>query len=145
VHFKDWKRLLTALVCGGALLGAGYAYGQSQAGPGTAQDPLVTAGWVREQVIEKYINWRTVVLEPGQTLVCRAGTEFVVRAPATGRGVVVDPTGNGLPDLTAGVNIRAGSAVPLNHLVSVPAADGRGLKAVTRLWVMVRGEAEIKP
>lgn len=145
MNWRGWKRLLLAVVCGGALAGAGYAYGQSQGGPGTVQDPLVTAGWVREQVVEKYISWRTVVLEPGQTLVCSAGTEFVIRAPATGRGIVVDPSGkNGLPDLTAGQNIPAGRNVPLNHLITVPASDGRGLKALTRLWVMVRGETETR-
>ena len=143
MRFQGWRRFLLTAVCGGVLLGAGYAYGQSQAGPGTPQDPLVTAGWVREQVVDKYVKWRTVVLEPGQTLVCQAGTEFVVRAPATGCGVVVDPTGNGVPDLTGGVNIKAGQTVPFNHLVSVPASDGRGLKALTRLWVMVRGECEV--
>lgn len=143
MRFQGWRRFLLTAVCGGVLLGAGYAYGQSQAGPGTPQDPLVTAGWVREQVVDKYVKWRTVVLEPGQTLVCQAGTEFVVRAPVTGRGVVVDPTGNGVPDLTGGVNIQAGQTVPFNHLVSVPASDGRGLKALTRLWVMVRGECEV--
>ncbi|MEW5763107.1 MAG: hypothetical protein AB1776_07915 [Bacillota bacterium] len=141
--FHRWQRVLAALLCGGVLVGAGYAYGAAQSGPGTPQDPLVTAGWVREQVIEKHLQWRTVVLQPGQTLVCRAGAEFVIRAPVGNRGVVVDPTGNGLPDLTAGVNIAAGQTVPFNHLISVPASDGRGLRAVNRLWVMVRGECEV--
>ncbi|MDF9406952.1 hypothetical protein L7E55_01015 [Pelotomaculum isophthalicicum JI] len=104
--------------------------------PGGSNDPLVTQSYV-----DQYMQWKVAELKTGQVLQCHAGTEFI---PRRGQAVVVDSTGNGIPDVTAGEDIHAGSATPLNHLLIVPRDDGRGVKAQSPAVVMYRGEATIQ-
>ncbi|MGQ9556733.1 MAG: hypothetical protein ACUVTU_02090 [Desulfurispora sp.] len=86
--------------------------------------------------------WQIVELEKGQRLLGGAGCELVLRG---GTATVLDPTGNGLSDLTAGTDPKNGSPVPRNHLLLVPRDDGRGLKATaSKVWIMYRGSVTIK-
>lgn len=86
--------------------------------------------------------WQIVELERGQILQGGAGCELVLRG---GTATVLDPTGNGLSDLTAGTDPKNGAAVPRNHLLLVPRDDGRGLKATaSKAWIMYRGSVTIK-
>jgi len=86
-------------------------------------------------------GWTVVELKQGQRLVGDAGAEFIVRS---GQAAVVDPTPNGIPDVTSGDNLTAGKTVPNNHLLVVPRADGRGIQALTAsVWVMYRGQVNI--
>ena len=113
--------------------------------PGSDSDPLVSKSFV-----EKYIrdmmkdsggDWQTVQLPSGKVLSCDAGAEFIVRS---GKAVMVDSTGNGLPDLTDGINVMAGQTAAKNHLFIVPRSDGRGVKAVDSVWVMYKGSVTVK-
>jgi len=104
--------------------------------PGSAADPLVSRSYVDEQV-----GLRIVVLEPGQVLECAAGTEIILR---TGQAVAVGSEAGGLSDVTEGRDVADGERISANHLLIVPRADGRGLRAVTRVIVMVRGAAEVR-
>lgn len=104
--------------------------------PGGSNDPLVTQSYV-----DQYMQWKVADLKTGQVLQCRAGTEFI---PRRGQAVVVDTIGNGIPDVTAGEDIYAGSVAPLNHLLIVPRDDGRGVKAKSPAVVMYRGEVTIR-
>lgn len=52
--------------------------------------------------------------------------------------------GIGLSDLTAGAEITHGTAVPTNHQLLVPRADGRGIVVTSdEAYIMVRGDFEI--
>ncbi|MEW5954165.1 MAG: hypothetical protein AB1815_10655 [Bacillota bacterium] len=112
--------------------------------PGSGSDPLVTRSWVEAFVQQKLgsapagggLVWEVKELEPDEVFLGRAGTEFVLRG---GRAVIVDPTGSGIPDLTAGTNVAAGKGVAANHLFVVPKSDGRGIQAQTRVIIMFRG------
>ncbi|MDD3654593.1 MAG: hypothetical protein PHO01_10475 [Desulfotomaculaceae bacterium] len=104
--------------------------------PGGSNDPLVTQSYV-----DQYVQWTIEELKTGQTLRAQAGTELIVRR---GQAVIVDPTGNGIPDLTAGADIRAGAAVAVNHLLLIPRDDGRGVKAQSPVVLMYRGGASVK-
>jgi len=104
--------------------------------PGGSNDPLVTQSYV-----DQYMQWKVAELKTGQVLQCHAGTEFI---PRRGQAVVVDSTGNGIPDVTAGADIYAGGTAPLNHLLIVPRDDGRGIKAQSPAVVMYRGGATVK-
>lgn len=104
--------------------------------PGGSSDPLVTQSYV-----DKYVQWNVAELKTGQTLQGGAGSEFILRR---GQASVVDPLGNGIPDVTAGVDIYAGGSVPLNHLLVIPREDGRGIKAKVPVVVMYRGGAEVQ-
>lgn len=80
-----------------------------------------------------------IQLEAGQTLYAGAGTEFIVR---TGKTVAVSNDENGIPDVTGGKDIAAGSEIATNHLLIFP-SDGRGIKPASKntqdIYVMVRG------
>ena len=130
---KVWPAALAACAVLLAALAAVYAAGAgTEGGPGTDADPLVT---------KSYVDWKVVELNAGQVLVAGAGAEFL---PRRGQLVAVDPTGNGIPDATAGADLWAGEKVPLNHLLIFPREDGRGVKALANSWVMYRGTAQVK-
>ena len=78
-------------------------------------------------------------LEPGQVLYAGAGTEMIVR---TGRTVAVSTDENGIPDVTAGKDLAAGTEIETNHLLIFP-REGRGIKShpdnITDIYVMIRG------
>ena len=67
--------------------------------------------------------------------------EILVRR---GQAVVVDTSGNGIPDVTAGQDLKAGNKISLNHLLLIPREDGRGIKALDSVVVMYRGGATIR-
>jgi hypothetical protein len=73
---------------------------------------------------------------PGQMLFGEEGTEIIVRS-----GVVsaIVPGANGLTDLTDGADIMNNVQISHNHLIVIPRADGRGMRAQTEAWVMVKG------
>ncbi|HOV80711.1 MAG TPA: hypothetical protein PK728_11520 [Bacillota bacterium] len=126
---------LVLLAAAGLFLLA-YAAFAADGGTGGSGDPLVTRSYV-----DQYTQWKVADLKTGQVLQGRAGTELIVRR---GRAVAVDSTANGIPDVTEGADIRAGEAVPLNHLLVIPREDGRGIRALSAVVVMYRGGAVIK-
>lgn len=93
-------------------------------------------------------KFTVVNLEPGQFLEGKEGTEIILRA---GNASVVgrtfdDDTVNGLANVTTGKDLNSGS-VPMNHLLLVPRADGRGVMAESYhsdVIFMVKGDYEIK-
>jgi hypothetical protein len=136
--------------------------------PGSVDDPMVTKTYVDEQVkqqVAAQINTQvnievaaqieklkkdlpissggaalTVVqLAAGQTLIAGAGSELIVR---TGSVKAVSTDGNGIPDVTGGKDIAAGTTITLNHLLIFP-TDKRGIKPDPKkaeaIFVMVRG------
>ena len=114
----------------------GYAaFAGTDSEPGGSGDPLVTQSYV-----DQYMQWKVADLKTGQVLTGRAGSELILRR---GQAAVVDPTGNGIPDITAGVDIYAGNGAPINHLLVIPREDGRGIKAMSPVVVMYRGGATV--
>lgn len=112
------------------------AFAGTGAEPGGSEDPLVTQSYV-----DQYVQWEVAELKAGQVLKGEAGTELLVRR---GQAVVVDKSGNGIPDVTAGTDIAANGKVSLNHLLIIPREDGRGIKAIDFAVVMYRGGASIQ-
>jgi hypothetical protein len=104
--------------------------------PGGSGDPLVTQSYV-----DQYVQWKVAELKTGQVLTGRAGSEVIVRR---GQAIVVDTGGNGIPDVTAGLDLKKGDKVSLNHLLVIPREDGRGMKALDTVVVMYRGGAAIQ-
>lgn len=124
------------LAAASLLLLAYAAFAGTGADPGGSDDPLVTQSYV-----DMYTQWQVGDLKAGQVFKGHAGTELIVRR---GQSVVMDSTTNGIPDLTAGVDLRAGDVVPLNHLLLIPKKDGRGVRALSPLVIMYRGGADIR-
>jgi len=130
---------LAILLSAGLLLGIGFWHGRTVGAqlpePGSPGDPLVTLSWVTEHVATR-TALVVVDLPAGARLIGEAGTELVLRS---GQATAIDSLLGGLANVTRGVDLRMGEAVPANHLLIVPRGDGRGLFAVTPLVVMVRG------
>jgi len=131
VSLNRIKATVVFLLLATALFLVYAAFAGTESEPGGSGDPLVTQSYV-----DQYVQWNVVELKEGQVLKGQAGLELIVRR---GQALVVDPVGNGIPDLTSGTDIRAGSAVPVNHLMLIPREDGRGIKATLPVVAMYRG------
>ncbi|WP_027364687.1 hypothetical protein [Desulfotruncus alcoholivorax] len=140
-----WSGLLLLALCIAGY--AGLASAGEDGSPGSVNDPLVTKSFVVKYVQESLaqlgqvkgggsLEWSTSALEPGQQFIGKSGTEFIVRS---GEAVVVDPSGSGIVDLTAGKNVSAGMTAEKNHLFTIPREDGRGVTAVKQTIIMYRG------
>ncbi len=104
--------------------------------PGSESDPVVTKSYVDSQ--SKYTP---ISLKPGQKLIGGEGTELILRS---GEATAIDNGANGISDITAGKDLITGMQVGLNHLLLVPRDDGRGINAITDIWIMVRGTYKIQ-
>lgn len=104
--------------------------------PGTIQDPVITKSY-----LEKFFSWQIVTLLPNQEMTTSRGCQIIIRV---GKAGIVEVNGQGLLDLTKGVELKGGEVAPLNHLLSAPRGDGRGIKAGTRVVSLVKGRTEVK-
>ncbi len=122
-----------------AVFVAGVFYGQpavaATTDPGSDADPVVTKSYV-----DQFAGLTVIQIKAGQTLTAEGGAEIILRS---GQATVVETT-NGLADVTQGKDLTRGTTVPLNHLLIVPRSDGRGIKALTDGFVMVRGVFTVK-
>lgn len=115
--------------------------------PGSEDDPVVTKSYVDSKIasISKgdgaSATYQAISLDEGQTLVGKEGTEIILRS---GEATALDNGSNGISDVTAGTDLWSGNLVVTNHLVLIPREDGRGIKAQTTIWVMVRGGYSIQ-
>ena len=136
------------LICGGLVVFSE---------PGGSDDPIVTKSYIVDIVIPEikaYIDERfgivasegattvhtntfTVVnVSAGKTVTCEAGTELILRM---GKGTIIATQKGGLADTTTGYDLANGTAMPANHLLVVPVADGRGFRAEADVIVMIKG------
>ena len=132
--------MIAAALALAGLSAMAFASGEEQ---GSAGDPLVTKGYVDQAVSEAAGAWAFAPIEikAGHTLTGGVGAEIILRS---GEATAIGNESNGVSDLTAGVDLATGEAVQTNHLLLVPRDDGRGLKALTDGWVMVRGSHAIE-
>ena len=93
-------------------------------------DMLREASAPREQ-----IPYQAVHVQKGKALIGFSGTEMILRS---GRATAITGV-NGLCNVTTGVDVLNGTEVTMNHLLIVPANDGRGLRFLTDAYVMVKG------
>jgi len=131
--------------------------------PGSEQDPVVTLSYVKAQIeeLKAYVDSKTigpggqgeavtadtiptyeiVNLKSRQKLIGKESTEIILRS---GEAEAIDNGVNGISDLTEGKDLLSGDVVNLNHLLIVPRDDGRGIRALTEIYLMVKGEYEIQ-
>ncbi len=114
-----------------ATAGLVVAFGDTAATPGSTEDPVVTKSYVDAKTV-----YQVVHMQAGQKMVGKAGTELIVRS---GEVTAIDNGVDGLSDITGGTDLKTGTTCKINHLLLVPRDDGRGVKAGTEAYVMVRG------
>ena len=154
------KKIITVLSMGLAILLCGMA-AYAAASAGSADDPIVTKSYVDktvESAIEAYekkhsgegssgsgaaqgYGFEVVKINEGEKLICGEGTEIVVRS---GKAFAIDHGRDGVSDITSGSDLMSGDTAASNHLLIVPRNDGRGIKASTEVYAMVKGKYEIK-
>lgn len=135
------KSVLLAGVAGVLLLGSTFWLGQVSAetgDPGSAADPIVSKSYVDQQVkaLADQVSFQVVNLPQGVSLIGESGTEIVLRA---GQATVLASSLGGLLDVTGGQDLPQGLPVEPNHLLIVPRADGRGVRASMDAVLMVKG------
>ncbi len=86
------------------------------------------------------VVFKAVKINAGKTVIFSEGAEVIHRS---GKAKLIDPTGNGVPDITSGKNIVNGQSIAKNHLLLFPRNDGRGLRTQTDIWIMLKGTASI--
>lgn len=134
------------------LLGAGRVFSE----PGSAGDPLVSLSYLEGKIVELklYIDkkttgssstegkdaWVVVEVPEGQSLICKDGTELILRA---GEAEAIDSVLGGLTDVTQGQDLKKGNKIPKNHLLIIPRDDGRGAYCKKDSIFLVKGAYEI--
>jgi hypothetical protein len=98
-----------------------------------------TSNAAKSSTVEQTEALKVVDVKPGQKLIAKAGSEFILR---NGYAVVYSMDASGAIDITSGTEIVHNQAVEKNHLLSFP-REGRGIQVKEGqkfgLVVMVRG------
>ena len=110
------------------------------ASPGDNNDPIITLSYI-EDILKGQLTFQVVNLEKGSSLIGEAGTEIVLRM---GTAEIIATEKGGLADLTAGIDLPDGTNMPANHNLVIPVSDGRGIKAQSKVIVMVKGDYTIE-
>ncbi len=153
---KNWIKTGIAMGLSLLLFGGIAAFSE----PGGSDDPVVTKSYIVDKVvpeIKAYIDERfgaaasegtvtndsfvVVSVSKGKKVLCDAGAELILRM---GGGTIVSTQKGGIADTTAGYDLPNGSAMPSNHLLIVPLADGRGFIANSDVLVMIKGGYKIQ-
>ncbi len=129
--------------------------------PGGNDDPLISKSYIENVLmpsIKQYVEsriaevnsgassgkaetFKVVEVKKGQQLICSAGTELILRM---GTATIIATEKGGIADTTAGFDLANNAPMPANHLLIVPVADGRGIKATVDVLVMVKGGYTLK-
>lgn len=140
------------------LLGATRVFSE----PGSESDPLVTLSYVEKKIeqLKYYVDtelgkkntgnettgsWAVVEVPAGKSLICKDGTEIILRSgEARAIAIVVNGVMNGLTDITIGKDLAMEENIIANHLLIIPRDDGRGARALTNSFFLVKGDYEIR-
>jgi hypothetical protein len=110
--------------------------------PGSEGDPVVTKSYVDSQIAQikggstASDTYIVVEVKAGQKVLGKSGTEIILRS---GEATAIDNGANGVSDITDGKDLMTGQSVGQNHLLLTPKDDGRGIQAITDIFVMVKG------
>lgn len=83
-----------------------------------------------------------VEVDAGKTVLLSGGAELVLRS---GTATAINGTNGGLANVTTGIDIKNGAAVPAQHMILSSRSDGRGIKIGTqKAFLLVRGGYTVK-
>ncbi len=145
------------------IVATGVTFANSQAG--SSEDPLVAKSYVDDKInqVLEVINstvgsentsnststnvqisgnsFKPVLVEVGQTIYGKEGTELILRS---GKGNAVVPGAEGIANITNGLEVKDKNTINKNQLLIIPREDGRGIKVTEKAWFLVKGDYEIK-
>ncbi len=129
--------------------------------PGSSSDPVVTKSYV-DQAIANALNgsgstgasggtsayasasssaFEVVSVPSGKKVIAKSAAEIVLRS---GTALAIGNASNGISDMTDGADLSTNTSIKKNHLILIPRADGRGIKATSDCYVMIRGDYSIQ-
>ena len=168
---RSWIILLTAaLLLAASCFAAVFA---DDVVPGTAADPVVSKSYMDAQVAILQTQIKTlqeqidklsagqsgsetpstpatpvevpkfvvVKVDAGKSLIGSASAEIILRG---GTATAIAGASGGVSDLTGGTDLSTGTDVSKNHLLIIPADDGRGIRCTTTCYVMVKGDYKLQ-
>ncbi len=88
--------------------------------------------------------FEAIAVENGKKVVLGAGAEIILRSGSA--TVIEGKNGDGLADLTAGVDLGQGDRVPLQHQLVASRDDGRSVKINSRRtsYLLVKGDYKVE-
>lgn len=137
----------------------------SAADPGTDANPLVSQDYVDakvkdsiskiseltdtidtltkqvQQLQDHGVKFEVLSIKAGQKVIAGASAEIVLRS---GKATAIAGASGGVSDLISGKDLKTGNAITVNHLLLIPVDDGRGLKATTDIWILIKGTYTVK-
>ncbi|MCL2376047.1 MAG: hypothetical protein FWC76_01500 [Defluviitaleaceae bacterium] len=164
------KKKMYILGIGLAFLAGGLIFGGNplSANPGGTEDPLVTQSYVDmrinqllQQGVGQQVNTDAIINEilnditgffgnemsfspvhvnAGQIVLAGEGTEVILRS---GTATAHVPGPDGIVNASAGLDLDHGHPISRNHLMIIPREDGRGIRATTDAWFIIRGNFTI--
>jgi len=154
---KIKSQIFSAAIITLSLITVGQMVYASTKEPGSKEDPIVTLSYVELKLeqLKDYVDQKSfssnpsqptnpaqsstfevVELKVGQSLIAGAGTEVILRS---GEAVaIISPLG-GLSDVTGAKDLQKDEKVPSNHLLIIPRDDGRGIRALSDSFLLVKG------
>lgn len=126
------------------------SYANDVLGPQIMTEVLkkIDADYVKKSELEPsdQSGYTLLTLSQGQTIMAKGVLEIIpvegeAEAVITSASNISD--GAGIIDTTSGSVVTNGETLSGNHLLVIPKADGRGLRAVSQLQILVRGEYNI--
>jgi hypothetical protein len=93
-----------------------------------------------------YAKFIVIEIEEGQKVIFKDSSEFILRGGKV--EAISGEKGDGLADITTDKTENTyytGDSIPINHLILASRDDGRGITALTKAWVLVKGPYEILP
>ena len=168
---RSWIILLTAaLLLAASCFAAVFA---DDVVPGTAADPVVSKSYMDAQVAILQTQIKTlqeqidklsagqsgsetpstpatpaevpkfvvVKVDAGKSLIGSASAEIILRS---GTATAIAGASGGVSDLTGGTDLSTGTDVSKNHLLIIPADDGRGIRCTTTCYVMIKGDYKLQ-
>lgn len=91
--------------------------------------------------VDSRAAFQVVNLPRGSAIIGQSGTELVLRG---GKATAITSNLGGLFDATGASDVAQGETVKANHLLVVPRADGRGLRATADAILMVKGNYTVQ-
>jgi len=135
---------LSAALGFSARAAAGQAAASSAAG--SADDPLITLSYLNS-VLPSGNNsgsYTVVELAKGQRVRAKSDSIELILRPGGAAAAISQYADLGIADLTAGEELLDGAALPINHSLLIPRADGRAISVTSaKAFIMVRGDYEI--
>jgi len=86
--------------------------------------------------VEDALTFKVVQLNKGQSLIAGEGAEIIIRS---GKVIALYGTNGGLSDITSAKDLKEGEAIVNNHMLIASRNDGRGVKAESEVYLIIKG------